>query len=120
MSVYGYWILPDGSYRVIQNQFGHKKFIEDYFNTKFNSDEDATEASLKEGWIRIVNGSQMFMVDYRYIMCQAQLKAIKEIDDILQDNGCYHQDYFVTHGYEYFHYKNVKQLINHIINRDCK
>ena len=116
---YGFWISPFGEIHTILNDFGHKKFIERLFETTFQTDEDATNYTLNNGWIRIVNGSTSFMVDYRYIMNSEQLKAIKLIDDQLQVDGFFHKDYILSYGMDYYFFDNIKKLINRIKERSC-
>lgn len=116
---YGFWITNDGTIHSIMNEFGHKKFIENLYNITFNSDEDATNFSLNNGWIRIVNGSKSFMVDYRYLMCKNQINSLKEIDNNLQENGFFHTDYILSYGRDYYFFENIKQLINRIKERSC-
>ena len=119
MSIYGFWISPQGEIHTILNDFGHKKFAEQLFETTFDSDEDATDRTLNDGWIRVVNGSKAFMVDYRYLMTRNQLTAIKELDNKLQENGHFHENYILTYGRDYYIFDNVKQLINRIKDRSC-
>ena len=53
--IYGFWIDPKGNTYQINDEFGHKVFMEKYFHKTFNSDEDVYNQTLNEGWIRVVN-----------------------------------------------------------------
>lgn len=118
-SIYGFWIDPNGTIYTITDNFGHKKFIENIMNESFDSDEDATEATLNDGWIRIVNGKTSLMVDYKYLMCSAQLKALDSIDLALMKSGYNHTDYILSYGRDYIFFDSIKKLIKRIRERSC-
>ena len=101
------------------NDFGHKKFIENLFGETYDSDEDATTKTLELGWIRIVNGNQTLMVDYRYIQTREQLRLLKEINNQLESDGYFHKDFILSYGYDFWNFDTFDKLINHIKNRSC-
>lgn len=119
MKPYGFWISPDNKIYTIMNDFGHKKFIENLLGETYDSDEDATTKTLELGWIRIVNGNQTLMVDYRYIQTREQLRLLKEINNQLKSDGYFHKDFILSYGYDYWNFDTFDKLINHIKNRSC-
>ena len=119
MKIYGFWISPEGDIHPILDDFGHQVFMERYFDKTFESEEETIEETLNQGWIRVVNKTDYFMLDYRYIMNSKQLTAIKKIDDKLQEDGYFHKDYILSYGREFYMFNDVKDLIARIRLRSC-
>lgn len=117
--LYGFWIEPNGIIHTIMGMFCHKEFIERTLNKHYDSYEEATTDTLDNGWIRVVNGDKSLMVDYRYIMSNNQLKALKSIEEQMLQNGYQHKDFILTYGLEYYIFDSMKDLINRIKVRSC-
>lgn len=119
MKPYGFWISPLGEIVTIMTDFNHRKIIEEILGKTFESDVDATEKTLEQGWIRIVNGNNSLMVDYRYIQTKHQLKVLSELNDKLETDGYFHKDFILSYGYDYWCFNSFKELLNHIKSRSC-
>ena len=116
--IYGFWIDPKGNIYQINDEVGHKVFMEKYFHKIFNSDEDVYNQTLNEGWIRIVNKRE-FIVNYMYIICRNQLSSLKNIDNILQENGYFHDHYYLEYRNQFYDCDSMKHLIRKIKERSC-
>lgn len=117
INIYGFWISPQGEIHTIFNDFGHKQFIESLLGKKIDN-ETCEEVSLfDEGWIRIVNTKKTLMVNYRCITCREQLSAIKLIENQLNCDGYFHEQYILDYGYDYHFFDSIDKLLRRIKER---
>lgn len=117
MKPYGFWISPDAEIHTIMNDFGHKAFIEKLLGKSFESDDEADNTLLDDGWIRIVNTDQTLMVNYRCITSRKQLKAIEMIEEKLAIQGFEHLQYILDYGYDYHFFDEFKDMMKRIRQR---
>ena len=116
--IYGFWIDPNGESYQIDNEFGHKVFMENFFHKTFKSDEDVYNQTLNKGWIRVVNKKE-FIVNYSYLMCKKQLTTLKNIDILLQNEGYFHDHYYLEYKNQFYDCDSMKHLIGKIKERSC-
>ena len=115
--IYGFWVSPDGVIYTIENDFGHKKLIEELLKEQFDSDESAVSKSLDDGWVRIVNMNKTYMIDYKYVCSTKQLNALKEVNDIMENNGYFHDNYSVSCYSSYKIFNSFKEMMRYIRER---
>ena len=116
--IYGFWVDPNGKSYLIEDELGHKKFMEKFLNKKFNSEEEILNETLNNGWIRVVNKKE-FIVNYSYLMSRKQLTTLKNIDNILQENGYFHDHYYLEYRNQFYDCDSMKHLLNKIKERSC-
>lgn len=117
VNIYGFWISPNGEIHIIFNDFGHKQFMEQLLNKKIDSEVSEENSLFDEGWIRIVNTRQTLMVNYRCITSNKQLSAIKLIEEQLNKDGYFHNNYILDYGYDYHFFDSLDKLIRRIRER---
>lgn len=115
--IYGFWVSPNGDIYTIENDFGHKKIIEEILKEQFDSNESAVDKSLDEGWVRIVNMNKTYMIDYKYVCSTKQLNALKTVNDIMENNGYFHEHYGVSCYSSYKIFDSFKEMIRYIRER---
>ena len=122
MKIYGFWISPEGEIFTIEDEFGHRTFIENLFKTSFKTDDDCVKETLDDGWIRIVNKRE-FIVSYKYLICSKQLSAIKECVKKVEENGYFHDTFYLERNSgsraDFYAYDSIKDLINKIKYWSC-
>lgn len=116
--IYGFWISPSGDSYPIEDEMGHKNFMEKFLNKKFNSEEETLNETLNNGWIRVVNKKE-FIVNYSYLMCRKQLTSLKNVDILLQNEGYFHDHYYLEYKNQFYDCDSMKHLIGKIKERSC-
>lgn len=116
--IYGFWVDPNGKSYLIEDELGHKSFMEKFLNKNFDSEEETLNETLNNGWIRVVNKKE-FIVNYSYLMSRKQLTTLKNIDNILQENGYFHDHYYLEYKNQFYDCDSMKHLLNKIKERSC-
>lgn len=115
LNIYGFWISPKGEIHTIINDFGHKEFMEKQLGFQISDENDCS--LFDDGWIRIVNGNQSFMVNYRCITSMIQLKAISKIEQRLKKDGYNHTSFILDYGYDYHIFNTFTEMMQRIKDR---
>ena len=116
--IYGFWIDPKSTIYPIEDEFGHRIFMENHLNKEFESDDDCTKKTLDEGWIRVVNKRE-FIINYKYLMRYNQLDAIRKCVDIIESLGYKHNHCYLEHHDRYIEFDNIEELIDRIKYWSC-
>lgn len=115
-NVYGFWIDPSCNVIPILNAFEHIKIAKQLYENCGN-DEQLMINMLNDGWIRIINTKQSFMVDYRCILTRRHLSVIKEVVNKLEEDGIFHTSFILTYGSDYHFFDTINDLIRRIKQR---
>jgi hypothetical protein len=116
-NIYGFWISPTSEVYTIFDDFGHKRFIEKLLGKQLDTEANEDTTLFDNGWIRIVNTDNSFMVNYRCITSNDQIKAIRKIEDKLANEGYFHKTFILDYGYDYHFFDSINGLINRIRER---
>jgi hypothetical protein len=116
-NIYGFWVSPDGDIYIVEEEYGHRKFLEQLLEEKVESSELATIKQLDKGWVRAVNMGGSLMIDYKYVATRKQFYSIMKLNDILQDNGYFHNKYIISTPHSYKFFDSFKEIIRFIRER---